>query len=432
MLKKYDVYSDYKDKNSQKDLFSGLDEQIERVREIIHDVRCEGDEAIKKFTRLFDHVDVGDLIVSEEEIARAVKEVNPSFIESIRLAKRNIEIFHRHQLQHSWWDSGPGVVVGQCCRPLESVGAYIPGGTASLSSSVLMTVIPAKIAGVNNIYLCTPPGKDGLVNPETLVAAYETGVSRVFKVGGAQAIAAFAYGTETIPVVSKIIGPGNIYVTIAKKEVFGKVGIDMLAGPSEIVVVADDFADPEYIAADLLSQAEHDVYSRSILVTNSHNLARAVNESLGKLLMEIPRKEIAEESLLELGAIIIVSSIDEAIDVVNDIAPEHVELHIDQAWSYLDKVKNAGAIFIGPYTPESLGDYLAGSNHVLPTGGAARYASALGVYDYVKWSNILYYSSEALEEAAKHVKTLAEAEGLAAHANAALIRRKKNETSGRN
>jgi len=428
MLLKQGSFAAYKKRNVCKGIFADCEEQIIIVRKIIEQVRSDGDQAIRELTRCYDQTDIADIAVTEEEIGEALKKVDQDFLRSLRLAKKNIEKFHQRQLANSWWDSSPGIFIGQYCRPLESIGAYIPGGTAALSSSVLMTVVPAKIAGVKKVYLCSPPHKDGSICAETLVAAHETGVTGIFKVGGAQAIAGLAYGTETIPAVHKIVGPGNIYVTLAKREVFGQVGIDMLAGPSEIVVVADQHAKPEYIAADLLSQAEHDVRSRSILITNSEQLASSVQDKLAIMLHELPRKDIAKKSLQEKGAIIIVSSLDEAIAVVNEIAPEHVELHFEHPWEYIGQIMNAGAIFVGPYTPESLGDYYAGSNHVLPTSGSARYASALGVYDFIKWSNVISYSSEALEKAASHLEKLARAEGLEAHARAALVRRKNNDT----
>ncbi|HSW36511.1 MAG TPA: histidinol dehydrogenase [Candidatus Limnocylindrales bacterium] len=398
-----------------------------QVEKIIAAVRQNGDTALKEYTRQFDLVKLDSLRVAEEELAAAVKSIEPALLEAIRRAKDNIERFHRHQISPSWWDAGPGWLVGQRCIPLQNVGIYIPGGTAAYPSSVLMTVIPARLAGVKEIYICTPPDSSGSVNPVTLAAAFEAGATAVFKVGGAQAIAALAYGTETIPAVQKIVGPGNIYVTLAKREVFGKVGIDMLAGPSEIVIVADAGANPVFVAADLLSQAEHDPLSRSLLITPSEALARLVTEQLCEQLATLPRRETAERSLREHGAIILVSDLDEAWPVVNELSPEHLELHLDDAWSYLDRIENAGAVFVGPFTPESLGDYWAGSNHVLPTGTAARYASALGVAEFVKHSHVLCYTSAALQKAAPEVMALARAEGLEAHARAVKLRRQNDD-----
>jgi len=407
-------------------------EEKAQVLKIIEEVCQNGDTALKKYTQKFDQVELSTLLVSEEEISAAAQSVDPQLIENIQAAKDNIERFHRHQVEDSWWDAGAGWVAGQRLRPLRSIGAYIPGGTAAYPSSVLMTVVPARVAGVEKVYICSPPDNEGKINPVTLAAAREAGVTAVFKVGGAQAVAALAYGTKTVPAVQKIVGPGNIYVTLAKKEVFGQVGIDMLAGPSEIVIVADQEARPAYIAADLLSQAEHDPLSRSILITASEELANLVVKHLEEQTATLPRKEIAEQSLKQQGAIILVPSLEEAWPVVNELAPEHLELHLEEAWRYLDSIDSAGAIFIGPYTPEALGDYWAGSNHVLPTGTAARYASALGVGDFVKRSQVLCYSAGALQKAAPQIAALARTEGFEAHARAVLLRRDNNEPSGKN
>ncbi len=417
-------YSQYQKNRSFPSIVDYTKER-EQVLKIIEEVRTRGDRALKNYTFQFDQADLDQLEVGTKEQKEAEDSVPEELIKAIKGAKENIIRFHSHQLEKNWWDNGPGWIAGQRYLPLESVGAYIPGGTAAYPSSVLMTVVPAKVAGVKNIYLCTPPGKDGKVNPLTLVAAAEAGASAVFKIGGAQAVAALAYGTESVPAVQKIVGPGNIYVTLAKKEVFGQVGIDMLAGPSEIVIVADGLADPVYLAADLLSQAEHDPLSRSILITPDQDLAQQVVNNLDEQIMTLPRKKIAEQSLQDQGAIIIVSGIDQAWPVVNEIAPEHLELHLENAWSYLDFINSAGAVFIGPYSPESLGDYWAGSNHVLPTAGAARYASALGVSDFIKRSHVLCYTSEALAQSAPQIAALARAEGLEAHARSVLLRRRK-------
>jgi len=407
-------------------------QERETVLKIIEDVRKNGDDALFKYTEKFDQAKLSQLQVSAEELHEAVTLTAPDILETIRGAKENIKRFHSHQVETSWWDSGPGWLAGQRSLPLQTVGAYIPGGTAAYPSSVLMTVIPALVAGVENIILCSPPDSDGKVNQITLAAAYEAGATAVYKVGGAQAVAAMAYGTNTIPAVQKIVGPGNIYVTLAKKEVFGQVGIDMLAGPSEIVIVAEEGALPAYIAADMLSQAEHDPLSRSILITPSEALSQMVVEHLAEQLDTLPRKNTALQSLKQQGAVLLVSNLDEAWTIVNELAPEHLELHLQEAWSYLDRITNAGAIFLGSYTPESLGDYWAGSNHVLPTGLAARYASPLGVYDFLKRSHVLSYSYAALRHSAPRISALARAEGLEAHARAVLLRRQNNEPTGKN
>ncbi len=402
-------------------------EERRAVLKIIADVRENGDAALFRYAQEFDRAALSHLQVTPEEMKEALDQVDSDLLETLRGAKENIERFHRRQLQNGWWESGPGFVVGQRVTPLQVVGAYIPGGTAAYPSSVLMTVVPARLAGVETVVICSPPDSTGNINPLTLAAAQEAGVNAVFKVGGAQAVAALAFGTETVPAVQKIVGPGNIYVTLAKKEVFGQVGIDMLAGPSEVVVVADNNASPVYIAADMLSQAEHDPLSRAVLVTNSQKLAGLVKKQLEEQLRTLPRRDVARRSLEEQGAIILVSSLEEAWPVVNELAPEHLELHLEDPWRHLDRVKNAGAIFIGAYTPESIGDYWAGSNHVLPTGSAARYASALGVADFMKSSHVLYYTAEALTKSAPQVAALARAEGLEAHARAILVRRPNDD-----
>ncbi len=405
-------------------------QERKEVLNIIAEVRNDGDAALLKYTKKYDRAELQKLRVSADEMALAAESVDSILLEAISGAKDNIARFHRRQIETNWWENGPGWLAGQRSLPLQKVGAYIPGGTAAYPSSVLMTVIPALVAGVEEIYLCTPPDSDGKVNPLTLAAAYEAGATALYSVGGAQAIAALAFGTETIPAVQKIVGPGNIFVTLAKKEVFGHVGIDMLAGPSEIVIVAEEGAKPDYIAADLLSQAEHDPLSRSILVTPSEILSNRVVEHLQEQIETLPRKNIALQSLKKQGAIIIVADLNEAWPVVNELAPEHLELHLKDAWSYLDRIKNAGAIFLGSFTPESLGDYWAGSNHVLPTGAAARYASPLGVSDFLKRSHVISYSPAALHYAAPQIAALARAEGLEAHARAVLLRRQRDEPKG--
>ncbi|MBW6464392.1 MAG: histidinol dehydrogenase [Firmicutes bacterium] len=415
-------FEQYKDK-LKTSTFSDFSEEFSRVRLIIDNVRQRGDQALYEYALKFDQAKLDSLVVSKEEIKNAVAQIDPELLKTLDGAKENIELYHRRQLREDWWESGPGWLTGQRVIPLQAVGAYVPGGTAAYPSSVLMTVLPARVAGVEKIYICTPPDKHGKINPVTLAAAEIAGASAVFKIGGAQAVAALAYGTETVPRVQKIVGPGNIYVTLAKKEVFGQVGIDMLAGPSEIVIVADNGANADFIAADLLSQAEHDPLSRSILVSTSENLANRVAERLEEQILTLPRKEIAGRSLRERGGAIIVPSLEEAWPVVNEIAPEHLELHLEEAWRYLEKITSAGAIFIGSYSPEPLGDYWAGSNHVLPTGAAARYASPLGVDDYMKKSSVIYYSKDVMKSAAGSIAALARAEGLEAHARAALIRR---------
>lgn len=429
MVKLLPFYSPdhYRKVQATADLLGGYVKERAQVCRIIEAVRSRGDGAVKEFTKLYDGVLPETLIVPEGEIEAALQEVEPSLLEALRGARDNIEAFHRRQLSESWWVSGGGRIVGQKVVPVRSAGAYAPGGTAAYPSSVLMTVVPARVAGVKEIYLCTPPDSTGSVNPLTLAAAREAGVTAVFRAGGVQAIAAMAYGTETIPAVDKIVGPGNLYVTLAKREVFGRVGIDMLAGPSEIVIVAGKEADPAFIAADLLSQAEHDPLARAILVTVSEELAQKVTGELERQLNNLPRREIAGQSIRKQGAAIVVSSLEEAWALVNEIAPEHLELHLPDPWRYLEFIENAGAVFLGPYTPEPLGDYWAGSNHVLPTAGAARYASPLGVSDFIKRMHILSYTPEALADAAPQIEKLARAEGLEAHARSITARRRQDD-----
>ncbi len=364
-------------------------------------------------------------------MVEAERAVSAELAAAIRLAAGNIERFHRHQLPVNWWDSGPGRLVGQRYQPLSSVGVYVPGGTAVYPSSVLMTVVPARVAGVKKIVLCTPPSAGGAVSPLILFAARVAGATAVYKIGGAQAIAALAYGTESVPAVPKIVGPGNLYVTLAKREVFGRVGIDLLAGPSEVLVVAGDGADASFVAADLISQAEHGSRSRAFLVTDSREILQAVMQELKRQLAALPRRETAARALKEQGAAVLVPSLDDAWPVVNELAPEHLSLHLPEPWSVLGKIENAGAIFLGSYSPESLGDYWAGTNHVLPTAGTARYASPLGVADFMKVSHLLYYGKEALLEAVSQIELLAGAEGLEGHARAAGIRRSKHGQNGK-
>ncbi|MBY7142242.1 histidinol dehydrogenase [Virgibacillus sp. NKC19-3] len=394
------------------------------VLEIIQKVRENGDEALSAYTETLDGVKLNDLIVSEQEFDEARQWVDSEFLTSIQQAKENITIFHQAQTEQSWFlNQGTEIMLGQKVTPLETVGVYIPGGKAAYPSSVLMNVIPAKLAGVENIQIVTPPLKNGKVNPYVLVAAAESGVDRIYKVGGAQAIAALAYGTETIEKVAKIVGPGNAYVARAKKWVFGDVAIDMIAGPSEICVVADETANPTFIAADLLSQAEHDESASAICVTTSAELADNVIAEIERQSATLERKATIQQSLDQNGKIIIAENIIDALSVANEIAPEHLELMVENPSEKLPYIKHAGAIFLGNYTPEPLGDYLAGPNHTLPTNGTARFASPLGVYDFVKKSSVISYSQEALLKSADQIKTLANTEELTAHASAIEVRK---------
>ncbi len=398
-------------------------EYEETVREILASVREGGDAAVLAYGEKFDRVRPPCLEVSKEEIAEAISRIPADFLETLRIAKENIAYFHTAQKRQGFeLKKEGGIVLGQKFEPIARVGIYVPGGTASYPSTVLMNAIPAKIAGVGEIVMVTPPSKDGRIRDEILAAAHLAGVDRIFKCGGAQAIGALAYGTESIPRVDKIVGPGNIFVAIAKRMVFGIVGIDMIAGPSEILVVADGASEPRFVAADILSQAEHDRLASAVLVTDSRSLAEAVQAELEKQLSLLPREDIARASIEANGKIIVVGSIDEAILISNRIAPEHLELCLDDPFAYLDKVKNAGSIFLGRYTPESLGDYLAGPNHTLPTSGSARFSSPLSVDDFVKKSSYLYYPRESLGEIKDRVADFAEREGLSAHARAATIR----------
>lgn len=400
----------------------------EVVKGIIADVRKDGDKALFSYTKKFDRLSITKktVKVSDAEFKDARQKVSRDVIESLRLAAKRIESFHRKQLEESWFfHEDDGVTLGQMVRPLERAGAYVPGGKAVYPSSVLMNVIPARVAGVKEVIVCSPT-PDGEVNPYVLVAAEIAGADAVYKIGGAQAVAAMAYGTESIPRVDKIVGPGNIYVATAKRLVFGVVDIDMIAGPSEILVVADESANPSFIAADLLSQAEHDEMASSILVTTSKKVADETVKELKKQLKKLSRKDIAEKSLKDYGAIILAKDLSEAADIVNDIAPEHLELSVDRPFELLPEIKNAGAIFLGHYTPEAVGDYVAGPNHTLPTGGTARFFSPLSATDFLKRSSILYYSEAAVKKIGRDAIRIAEAEGLTAHANSVLVRLKKN------
>lgn len=396
----------------------------EAVKDIITGIRRHGDKVLFSYTSKFDRVslDKKSIKVSDKEFKDARKAVSKETVESFKLAARRIEEFHKRQLEESWFfHEDNGVTLGQMVRPLERVGCYVPGGKAAYPSSVLMNVIPAKVAGVKEVVVCSPTPR-GEVNPYVLVAAVIAGADAIYKVGGAQAVAAMAYGTESIPRVDKIVGPGNIYVATAKRLVFGVVDIDMIAGPSEILVVADESANPTYIAADLLSQAEHDEMASSILVTASKKMADETIKELKKQLKRLSRKEIAEKSLKNYGAIIVVKNLDEAANTLNDIAPEHLELSVEKPFELLPKIKNAGAIFLGHYTPEAVGDYLAGPNHTLPTGGTARFFSPLSATDFLKRSSILYYSKASLKNIGNDAIRIAEAEGLTAHANSVKVR----------
>lgn len=396
-----------------------------RVNDIIQNVRERRDEAIFEYTEKFDGAKIGkeNIRVTEEEIAEAYELVDPKLLDVIRKALVNIRDYHAKQKQYSWFDSDEsGIILGQKVTPLHTVGVYVPGGKAVYPSSVLMNVIPAKVAGVKNVIMTTPCGKDGKVYPSTLVAAKEAGVDQIYKVGGAQAIAALAFGTESIPKVDKIVGPGNIYVALAKKAVFGYVSIDSIAGPSEILVLADEAANPRFVAADLLSQAEHDEMASAILVTTSEELAKKVSEEVDRFVAVLSRKEIIQKSLDQYGYILVADSLDAAIHTVNEIASEHLELVTKNPFEVMTKIRNAGAIFIGEYSSEPLGDYFAGPNHVLPTNGTAKFFSPLGVDDFIKKSSIISYSREALEPVYKDIVQFAECEKLTAHANSIRVR----------
>ena len=394
------------------------------VSEIIANVILNKDKALYEYSAKFDKAELTSLEVSEAEINEAFASVDSEFVEIIKEAAENIRNFHKRQVRNSFVISeNDGVVTGQKVMPIEKVGLYVPGGTAAYPSTVLMDSIPAKIAGCSEIVMVTPPMKDGKVNPVILAAAKIAGVDRIFKVGGAQAIAALAYGTESVPKVDKIVGPGNAYVAEAKKQVFGKVNIDMIAGPSEILVVADNTCNPAYVAADLLSQAEHDKMASAVLVTDSYELAEAVSDELEKQIPLLPRAEIARYSIDNNGKIIVAeNNLMLAIDIANEIAPEHLEICVDNPFDYLDKIKHAGSIFMGKYCPEALGDYFAGPNHTLPTSGTARFSSPLSVDDFVKKSQFTYYTKDALSKVADKVSYFAKKEGLHAHAKSATIR----------
>lgn len=415
----------------------GSAEQNEAVRTIVQDVKNEGDAALLRYTEKFDGVklEAAGLRVTQEELQAAYSQVEPSFVEAISAAAANIRSFHTRQKRNSWMDLQPdGTLLGQIIRPLKRVGVYVPGGKASYPSSVLMNVIPAQVAGVPEIVMVTPPATGGTegIDPYILVAAAEAGVHEIYRVGGAQAIAALAYGTDTIAPVDKICGPGNIYVALAKREVYGVVDIDSIAGPSEIAVLADDSADPAYVAADLLSQAEHDEMASAILVTPSEAFAKACQAEVERQLAELPRRDIAGASVRDYGAVILVDSVVEGIDVINKLAPEHFELIVEEPMAYLGLIENAGAIFLGPYSSEPVGDYFAGPNHIIPTNGTARFSSPVDVDDFIKKSSLIYYSKEALLQNGATIMELARREGLEGHARAIEIRLLKEGKAGTN
>ena len=400
------------------------------VQSILNEVKEKKDEAVFAFTRKFDGAEISadNILVTEAEIEEAYQEVDASLLDVIRKARNNIENFHAKQRQNSWFDSKPdGTILGQKVTPLQRVGVYVPGGKAVYPSSGLMNVMPAKVAGVDEIIMVTPPGKEGKISPNTLVAAKEAGVDKIYKVGGAQAIGALAYGTESIPKVDKIVGPGNIYVALAKKAVYGHVSIDSIAGPSEILVIADETANPRYVAADLLSQAEHDELASAILVTTSEELAKAVSNEVDGFLKVLSRSEIIAKSLDNYGYILIADTMDDVIDVANEIASEHLEIQTKNPFEVMTKIRNAGAIFIGEYASEPLGDYFAGPNHILPTNGTAKFFSPLSVDDFVKKSSIISYSKDALSRVHKDIEAFAKAEQLTAHANSVHVRFENEE-----
>lgn len=416
-------------KNILEDLLKRSPNQYEEyaaaVSKILEDVKQNKDKALFDYTERFDHsVITGDTIrVTEAEIAEAYEKIDPAIIDVIQKAIKNIESYHAKQKQYSWFDSTEnGTILGQKITPISAAGVYVPGGKAAYPSSVLMNVIPAKVAGVERIAMTTPPGRDGKVNPGTLVAAKEAGVTEIYKVGGAQAIAALAYGTESIKKVDKIVGPGNIYVALAKKAVYGHVSIDSIAGPSEILVLADETANPRYVAADLLSQAEHDELASAILITTSRELAEKVSEEVERFVASLSRTEIMQKSLDNYGYIMVAENLAEAIDATNEIASEHLEIMTRDPFLVMTKIKNAGAIFIGEYSSEPLGDYMAGPNHILPTNGTAKFFSPLSVDDFIKKSSIISYSREALEPIYPDIVTFANSEGLTAHANSIAVR----------
>ncbi len=410
-------------KNLERSVEQNTEKQRKSVLDILHNVKSKGDKVLFEYTETFDGVSLSSLEVTKNEIDEAISSLDPSMIEIISEAASNIREYHEKQRRQSWFFTREdGTLLGQKVTPLDSVGVYVPGGTAAYPSSVLMGVIPAVVAGVEEIVLVSPPGKDGKLPSAVLAAASIAGVKRMFKIGGAQAIGALAYGTESVPKTDKIVGPGNIFVALAKREVFGVCDIDMIAGPSEIAVLADETANARYIAADLLSQAEHDPRSAAVLVTTSKVLAEEVATEVESQLSELPRKDIATEAIRDHGSIYIVNSLEEGADVINQIAPEHLEIMTKDPMSLLGKIKHAGAIFLGEYSSEPVGDYFAGSNHVLPTSGTARFSSPLNVDDFTKKSSVIRYSEQALKENGEKISAFARIEGLEAHARAIDVR----------
>lgn len=428
MLNIEEVY--YKDLKNNDDLLnfenrkSKIDQsKIKIVKEIIENVRAKGDKALKEYTKEFDKVNTYEFLVSDEEFEESFKNVSSEFIENIKEAKENILEYHNFQKPIPYRiNRESGTFLGRKVTPLERVGLYVPGGTASYPSSVLMNAIPAIVAGVLEIVIITPPDKNNKINPYVLVTSKILGIDKVYKVGGAQGIAALAYGTESIKKVSKIVGPGNIYVSIAKREVFGDVDIDMIAGPSEILIIADENSNPKYIAADLMSQAEHDILASAILITTSKLLAKRVKEEISKAVENLSRRDTILKSLNDFGKIIIIEDIEEAFTISNEIAPEHLEIFLDNPKIYLEKIKNAGSIFLGEYSPEPVGDYFAGTNHVLPTGGTAKFSSPLSVEDFMKKSSYIYYSKEDLLNNGEKIIDIANKEGLTAHSFSVKVR----------
>ncbi len=416
---------------SPEDIFSRVVPTIDVsaiVKEIIENVRNNGDKALFEYCEKFDKAKLSQLLVSKDEIEEAYASVEPEFIKVLEKAAKNIRKFHEKQVRSGFIiNDEDGIVTGQKIIPIDKAGLYVPGGTAAYPSTVLMNAIPAKIAGCPQVVMVTPPGSDGKINPAILAAAKIAGVDKIFKVGGAQAIAALAYGTESIPAVHKIVGPGNAFVAEAKRQVFGQVSIDMIAGPSEILVVADKNSDPKFVAADLLSQAEHDTLASAVLVTESRSLARAVAEELERQIPQLERCEIARKSIDDNGKIIVADDLMRAIDIANEIAPEHLELCVDNPFDYLDKIRHAGSIFMGRSCPEALGDYLSGANHTLPTSGTAKFSSPLSVDDFIKKTQYTYYTKDALDRVAWDIDLFAKKEGLGAHAKSATIRVENNE-----
>lgn len=397
---------------------------VETVRKVIRDIKEKGDDALFEYTRQFDGFELtgSNIYITREQIQKAYKETEKSLIETIKKSAENIRSYHEKQKRETWITENNGIKLGQIIRPLKRVGVYVPGGKAAYPSSVLMNIIPAKVAGVKEIVMATPPGKAGEISPLTLVAADIAGADTILRIGGAQAVAALAYGTQSVKRVDKITGPGNIYVATAKREVFGQVGIDMVAGPSEVLIIADESANPAFIAADFLSQAEHDEMAACILIALDHNTALQARKEILRQLDELPRKKIAKQSIEKHGAIIIAKDIKQAAKVANEIAPEHLELYVKDAENYLELIENAGAIFLGPFSPEPLGDYYAGPNHVLPTNGTARFFSPLSVDDFIKKTSLISYDEKSLREAAGDIEAFAKAEGLTAHERSVRIR----------